>query len=72
MLQKDTKHYCKEKIISRIIERGIPTPCYVDNWNVARDASIELHKLWFCHDDQSHCVGGIKKEYTIDMLVVFF
>ncbi len=69
-LQKDTKHYCKAKIISRIIEQGILTPCYVSNWSVARGETIELHKLWFCHDDQSHCVGGIERKYTIDMLVV--
>jgi hypothetical protein len=39
------------KIISKGIERGIPAPCYVGNWSVAKGATIELHKFWFCHDD---------------------
>jgi hypothetical protein len=29
VLQKDTKHYYKAKIISKQIDHGIPTPCYV-------------------------------------------
>ncbi len=68
---KDTKHYYKVKIISRIIDWGIPISCYVGNWSVPRGATIELHKLWFFHHDQSH-VGGIRIEYVIGRLVVPF
>jgi hypothetical protein len=28
-LQKDIKHYCKAKIISKQTDHGIPAPCYV-------------------------------------------
>lgn len=49
-LQKDTKHYCKAKIILRGTKWGILVPCYVGNWSVAKGATIELHKFWFCHD----------------------
>jgi hypothetical protein len=69
-LQKDAKHYCKAKIISRGIERGIPALCYVGNWDVFKGAGIELHKFWFCHDDQSHYVEGFGRKYTIGRLVV--
>jgi hypothetical protein len=56
--QKDTKHYCKAIIILRGTKWGILALCYVGNWSVARGVTIELHKLWFCHDDQSCCVGS--------------
>jgi hypothetical protein len=46
-LQKDTKHYYKAKIISKIIDHGIFAPCYVGNWSVVKGATIELHKFWF-------------------------
>ncbi len=69
-LLKDTKHYCKAKIISRGMEWGIPAPHYVGNLNVSKDAGIELHKFWFCHDDQSRCVEGFGRKYAIGRPIV--
>jgi hypothetical protein len=42
----------------------------VGNWSVAKGAVIELHKFWFCHHDQSCCVGSTKRKYTIGRLIV--
>jgi hypothetical protein len=64
------KHYCKVKIISRRTKCGILAPCYVGNWRAAKGVTIELHKFWFCHDDQNRCVGGIRKEYAIGRPIV--
>jgi hypothetical protein len=71
-LQKDTKHYYKAKIISKITDRGIFAPCYVGNWSVVKSAAIELHKFWFYHDDHNRCVGGTKRKYAIGRSIVPF
>jgi hypothetical protein len=42
-LQINIKHYCKAKTISKQIDCGIPTPCYVGYWSIAKAVSIELH-----------------------------
>jgi hypothetical protein len=47
MLQKDIKHYCKAKIISKQIDHGIFALCYVGYWFTTKGLSIELHKFWF-------------------------
>jgi hypothetical protein len=44
-LQKGTKHYYKTIIISKQIDHGIPTPCYVGYWSTVQGVSIELHKF---------------------------
>lgn len=41
---KKTKHYCKAKIILKITSCGILAN-FIGNWNVARGATIELHKF---------------------------
>jgi hypothetical protein len=66
MLQKDIKHYCKAKIISKQIDYGIHVPCYVGYWSPAQGVSIELHKFWFCHDDLMHCVGRTSSKYALN------
>jgi hypothetical protein len=71
-LQKDTKHYYKAKIISKIIDHGILAPCYVGNWSVVKGATIELHKFWFCHDDHNRCVGSTRRKYAIGRSIVPF
>jgi hypothetical protein len=65
-LQINIKHYCKAKIISKQIDRGIPAPYYDGYWFVAKVVSIELHKFWFCHDDLTCYVGGSNKKYALD------
>jgi hypothetical protein len=71
MLQKNIKHSCKAKIISKQINRGILTLCYVGYWAVAKGVSIEQHKFWFCHDDLMCCVGGTnKKLYALNKLAL--
>jgi hypothetical protein len=71
MLQKNTKHSCKAKIISKQTNRGIPIPYYVGYWVVAKGVSIEVHKFWFSHYDFMCCVGGInKKLYALNRLAL--
>jgi hypothetical protein len=70
VLQKDTNHYCKAKIISKRTNCGIHPPCYVGNWNVVKCATIELHKFWFHHDDQNCYFKGVKRKYAINMSIV--
>ncbi len=69
-LQKDIKHYYKAKIISKQINHGIFSPCYVGYWFVTKGVSIELHKFWFCHDDLICCVGRINEKYALDKLIL--
>jgi hypothetical protein len=71
VLQKDTKHYYKARIISKQTNHGIPTLCYVGYWYATQGVSIELHKHWFCHDDLMHCVGGTSKKYALNRPTLF-
>jgi hypothetical protein len=71
-LQKDTKHYYKAKIISKITNHGIFAPWYVGNWSIVRDAVIELHKFWVYHDDHNRCDGGPKRKYVIGRSILPF
>ncbi len=64
-LQKDTKHYCKAKIISKQTNLVL---CWL--LSTTKGVSIELHKFWFCHDDLNHCVGGTNKKYAFDKLAL--
>jgi hypothetical protein len=71
-LQKNIKHSCKAKIISKQTNRGIPTLCYVGYWVVAKSVSIELHKFWFSHYDFMCCVGGTsRKLYALKANLTF-
>jgi hypothetical protein len=70
-VQKDIKHYCKAKIISKQIDCGIPTLCYVGYQTTTQGLSIELHKFWFCHDDLMYCVGGTSRKYALNKLALF-
>ncbi len=65
-LQINIKHYCKAKIISKQTDCGIPTPCNVGYWSIAKAISIEIHKFWFCHDDFMHYVGRTNQKYAFD------
>jgi len=45
VLQINTKHYCKSRIISKQTDRGIVAPCYFGYWFIAKVVSIELHNF---------------------------
>jgi len=64
MLQKNTKHYCKAKTISKQTNCGIFAPCYVGYWSTTKGVLTELH------DDLNHCVGGISRKYAFDNLAL--
>jgi hypothetical protein len=70
MLQKNSKHYYKAKIISKQIDHGIHVPCYVGYWSITKGGSIEPHKFWFCHVDLMRCVGKTSKKYAFNRLTL--
>jgi len=70
MLQKDTEHYYKSKIIFKQIDHGILARYYVGYWSTAKVISIELYKFWSPHDDFMRCVGRTNKKYALDRLAL--